>query len=257
MLRFYAEFFVQVCFRLERIRHFIDPIEGWEIIAEEFLLQVQSECERIGFQNLAYQTQRIINTVKSDDEFSGGAERKKQTVRVLVEELQRGIENKLHSCTFLRLDTARRDFYSEEDSPRFGTEIAEWVPASTYHINEAARCFALDRWDACVHHLMLATEMALRRWGRRFKLRKKTPIDLVDWKPVLDGANDELQRLRNLPKTTRRNQQIAKLAEQISDFGCIKDAYRNFSAHGREKYDETRASNLMRYVEVFMQSLVK
>ncbi len=64
MLRSYAGFFVQACFRLERLRFFIDRIENWEIIAEDSFLEIMTECERINFANLASQTTRILNEVK-------------------------------------------------------------------------------------------------------------------------------------------------------------------------------------------------
>jgi hypothetical protein len=255
VLRFYAEFFVEACFCLERLRTIIDRVEGWEIVGREFLLMFKQECERTGFTYLAEQTDRIIYEVKQDiPELS---QRKKTTVRALIEELQKGLDYKLKSCTFLRLDTFRKTFYSEEDLPRFGKEIEKAFPKTTYHIAEACRCFALERWDACVHHLMLATEEVLRKWARNLGLKADRPLVLADWEKILQQARSLLTALKNKPKTHVSDRRIQRLAESLANFELIKEAWRNYSSHGREKYDERRARNIINHVELFMQSLVR
>ena len=97
----------------------------------------------------------------------------------------------------------------------------------------------------------------LRKWGRLNKFQTKAPIDLNDWKAILDASKLRLDHLRNMPKSTKRDKSIQRLAEQLYSFGLIKDAFRNHIAHAREQYDERRAKNLMSHVESFSHSLVK
>jgi len=44
-------------------------------------------------------------------------------------------------------------------------------PQAAHDIGEASRCFALERWDAAVHHLMVTTEIAMRKWAKDMGVR--------------------------------------------------------------------------------------
>ena len=44
-------------------------------------------------------------------------------------------------------------------------------------------------------------------------------------------------------------------AQAASHFGVLKDAWRNYTAHARGKYDEREAADIMTGVRAFMQKL--
>jgi len=261
MQRFYADFFTRACLELERARELMQG-ESWRTNLDVTVWTVKTECERIGFQYLADQAQRISETIRKTNHRAGAAllggdYKEKDEIIILIRELRLGIEHKLKSCMFLRVHTHRMGFYSDEDLPRFGKEVAKAIPQATYHIAEAGRCFALERWDGCVHHLMLATEEALRQWAKNLKMKPTKPLVLSNWETIFQTAHGHLKILRNQKKTTQSDRKIKRLAETLAHFELIRDAWRNHSGHGREKYDERRAGNLINHVGLFMQSLVK
>ncbi len=259
MLRFYADFFTRACLELEKIRE-LTRRDGWRTDVDLTVSTVKKECERIGFRHLAYQAQRIIEKIhrpRIGAAVLAGEDNDKNEIVILSRELRLGIEQKLKSCMFLRVHTDRIDFYSDEDLPRFGKDVAKAIPRATYHIAEAGRCYALERWDGCVHHLMLATEEALRQWAKNFKMKPTKPLILSNWETIFQNAHHHLKDLRGKKKTIRLDRKIKRIAETLAHFESIRDAWRNHSEHGREKYDERRAANLTNHVGLFMQSLVK
>ena len=157
MLRFYADFFTRACLELERGG--LTRGDQWRVDVDLTVSTVRTECERIGFHNLAGQAQRIIDIIHTARHPVGAAvllreHEEREEIGILIRELRVGIEQKLKSCLFFRVHTDRIGFYSDDDLPRFGKEVAKAIPKSAYHIAEAGRCFALERWDACVHHYL-------------------------------------------------------------------------------------------------------
>jgi hypothetical protein len=259
MLRFYADFFTRACLELERGG--LTRGDQWRADVDLTVSTVRTECERIGFHNLAGQAQRIIDIIHTAKHPVGAAvllreHEEREEIGILIRELRVGIEQKLKSCLFFRVHTDRIGFYSDDDLPRFGKEVAKAIPKSTYHIAEAGRCFALERWDACVHHLMLATEEALRKWAKNLKMPPSRPLILSNWETIFQRAHNHLTKLKGEKKTIRLDTKIKRLAETLAHFEFVRDAWRNHSEHGREKYDERRARNLFNHVQLFMQSLV-
>jgi len=173
----------------------------------------------------------------------------------LLGELFDSTVSKLESCLFLSIDRDKIGFYATDDIPHFGKDVDKAIPKSTYHVAEAGRCYALERWDACVHHLMLAVEEALKKWACNLKLKMDRPLILSNWESILNAARTRLRTLKNQPKTSVSDRKIQRIGETLAHFEAIKEAWRNHCQHGRDKYDERRARNLFSHVETFMQHL--
>lgn len=255
MLRFYADFFTRACVYLERLHTRVLTLDQWQTEVEIDVIVVKKECDRIGFKHLAEQAQRIIDKAKRVEFAPESVQAQKNEIHVLLQELRLGIEQKLRSCLFLRVHSDKQSFYSEEELSLFGSDVQTKFDQASHDIAEAGRCFALERWDACVHHLMLATEIAMRKWAKDLKFKTKVPVELEDMEAILREAEAKLKVLKNQRRSAKRDRAIKYLAETSAHFGFIKDAWRKHSAHGRERYDERKAKNLMNHVEAFMRML--
>ena len=197
MLKFYADYFVRLSASLARLPHIVRNLKGWETVVHEELLNYKEECERTGFKQLARQAQRIINHVPLNSLPEELYADRRKKVEVLLGELFDSIVSKLESCLFLSIDRDKIGFYATDDIPHFGKDVDKAIPKSTYHVAEAGRCYALERWDACVHHLMLAVEEALRKWACNLKLKMDRPLILSNWESILNAARTRLMTLKN------------------------------------------------------------
>ena len=113
----------------------------------------------------------------------------------------------------------------------------------------------MERYSACVHHLMTAVEFSLRKWDRQCKLKTPRPLKLEDWSEILRAAQAKLGQLGNLKRSSSRDRQMKHLSETSGHFSFIKDGWRKHSAHGRQQFDETQAKAIMNHVEAFMRLL--
>lgn len=267
MLIFYADAFVKAQSEIQRIHQYgpmyKDKDQQWVDDTRAALGNLKAECERVNFDSLVAQIDRVgahvgLSRIMEITE-PGQISAMRSMVSSQLDDIVQAVKYELSRHVFLHISNDRKAWYSEEDQPLFGHEVACRFPNASHDIAEAGRCFALERWDACVYHLMLATERALRKWARTLKVKKTNkPLELMDWKPILDAATARLNVLKGKAgSNTKKAKEIELIAEKLSHFGLIKEAYRNVCAHGRSSYDERKARNILNHVQAFMQSLSK
>lgn len=158
------------------------------------------------------------------------------------------------SHVFIQIDPNKIDIYLE--AMKRLEVLADFNPSEkTPELLEARLCFALERYPACVHHLMITVEVSLRKWARQYKLHTRRAIAVEDWAKILKAAQDKLAQLSTLPRTTKRNKAMQHLSATAGHFSFINDAYRKDSAHGKDKFDEQSAKAIMNHVEAFMALL--
>jgi hypothetical protein len=81
-----------------------------------------------------------------------------------LEHLEIDFVQELCDVRLLRLNSERINYFLDDGDQTlpFGNEVAVAFPSATYDIREASNCFALERWPACVFHLMRTLEIAPR-----------------------------------------------------------------------------------------------
>lgn len=149
---------------------------------------------------------------------------------------------------------ARKVFMIEvEQSPYleshlFSTAVSERFPNAVHDIDEAAKCYALERPTACVFHLMRVTEYGLQAIGKLVRVKD----DRANWDIVIKKIDAELKK----EYKDREFKGLADFLASISaHMNAVKIAWRNRVMHvekkhtmeeAREIYDATRG--LMRYL---------
>ena len=257
MLNVNVSEFAFICFHLEKMQSecLFDPTsqtlakeeKEWRELVQSTLQALQVRASHMGLDATVGQSERIEKQVARGTSIG--------PLCYLLRDLEATTVRELKKPTFLMLRQDLSEFYSDEDEPVFGEAVSKKFRKAIRDIGEARRCLALERWDACVHHLMVATEHALRRWAKNLKLSTKRHIDDEEQRQILDAAEKQRKALVAAPKTKARDAKLQYVSETLGHFGFIKDAYRNYSAHGKERYDERRARNLMNHIEAFMRLL--
>ena len=159
MKRFFAAAFSTAFVELERLQGdsivMADDEAVWKERATKCSQGMSEECLEAGFDRLQDRCNRFANQIQTLPTLTAC-----YMLRDLLPEIQREMCRNMY---FL-VQENRKAFYQEDDTPLFGDIVAAAIPDSTPEIAEAGRCFALDRWNACVFHLMRAIELALHKW---------------------------------------------------------------------------------------------
>jgi hypothetical protein len=131
-------------------------------------------------------------------------------------------------------------------------------PAASEEIREAANCLALDRYTAAVFHAMRAAEIGVRALGEKLEIKIKSgkPIELAEWREILDGLNTAVQRIENLPNTTPgKDEDLLFCSEACAQFRFFKNGWRIRVAHARASYTEPQAKEALDHVRSFFETL--
>ncbi len=165
-----------------------------------------------------------------------------------IAELCSRFEHYLDGRSALMIPLSQRAYY---DAPGSGWErVIERFPRVIDDIEEASRCLALDRNNACVYHLAGVIQEALESLGRRLGVK----LD-----PTVDTWNGLAVKIENSMKVKQASMPKPKwkriepfYSEVLSDIKAIKNAWRNPTMHFRRRYTDAEAAKVYRRVQEFM-----
>lgn len=178
-----------------------------------------------------------------------------QELHGLFECARNTLHDELQTRVFLQVPTARASYY-EPAGPLFGKLVADKFPSCTWEISEAGRCYALARNTGCVFHLMRVLELGLTALGKVFDVS----LAHTNWGPAIDQIESRIRKMHEDPlwKGSDNRKELQEFYSQaVSHLGIAKDAWRNYTAHVRGKYDEQEAADIMTGVRAFMQKLAE
>lgn len=163
----------------------------------------------------------------------------------VLDHLNDSLSHELGKEAVFRIPPERKTYFERDDF--FGPEVATAFPSCARDIEKAGSCYALGQEDACVHHLMLVLERGLNALAAKVGV----PYQRTNWQNIIDTITS---KLKSEPRGPERDFHL----EVNSQFGFLKDAYRNHSEHAREDpYDMDKALSILNHVRGFMQALAK
>ena len=253
MLRFYAETFVaftrmttEICSLLkaweEDHRGEVLPAHILHMFSEK--LQILSNQLEIVWLPVTLQSMRTLQE----------AVRLKDPNRQLIpllNEVQDILQYELVSMMFFKIPNELTEYYQDHNE-LFGEQVSIQFPSAKYDISEAGKCLALGRNTACVFHLMRVLEIGLTALGNVFGIS----LSHTNWHPAIEQIEKKIREMGADPNrgaTWKDDQEF--YAQAASYVMVIKDAWRNYTAHARGKYDEQEAEMILRNVQAFMQKL--
>jgi len=154
-------------------------------------------------------------------------------------------------------------FYIPMEGAEFYDKPENWFPNSPaafpsakYDIEEACKCYALDRYTACVFHSMAVLQVGLYSLAHDLGIFLKYPLELAEWQEVISAIEAKIEPLRQLPRShPKRDELLTFYSGCAAQFRYFKDAWRNHVAHMREKYTQTQAHSILMQVRDFMEML--
>lgn len=139
-----------------------------------------------------------------------------------------------------------------EQMELFGSEVWMAFPSSVPEIEDAGSCFALERYTACVFHLMRALEPPL------LVLANLVDVDVKgNWNKALDQIEAALRKREHPDGPPAWEADRDFFTDAVTHFFFIKNAWRNYTMHLRLRHEEREATEVMTNVKAFMQKLAE
>lgn len=252
MLRFYAEDFCYATSIIGQIYMDLQskaPQQSSLDAVKVALGSLDARCRAVGLAMTSRQIERVQDLVQHDHYPStpAGLARFGRDLA----DINARLVDELKLRHFLAIDVARTTHY-EQSLPLFGPDVASNFPSTVYDLCEAGKCYALYRSTACVFHLMRVLEIGLRVFADRFGV----PSDRQNWHNIIEGIEKAVRAMDkdpNRPADWKDQQEFFSGA--ATQFMFVKDAWRNYVAHARDKCTEDEAERIFSSVRSFMQRL--
>lgn len=162
--------------------------------------------------------------------------------------------SELESHRFLHISPEEAKFYMHPE--KWFPETLVSFPSATGDIEEACKCYGLERYTACVFHSMAILQIGLYTLTNDVGITLKFPIQLAEWGDILRRIDDEIKPYATRPRGDSLREKYDNLyAGCACQFRFFKDAWRNHVAHNREVYDKDKAHSALMHVREFMESL--
>jgi hypothetical protein len=198
---------------------------------------IKRDCQYQGLTSVEDQIDLMLARLRSRPvTFEEMSQMRVDLVNRMIHELKR------RSFFQLKPDVAA---YFETAHP-FGEQVFQSFGSTAHDIEEACKCYACERHDATVFHLMRAMESPLRCLAKTVHV-KYSP----GWAGYLNRID---KKLRN-PKTKLRKARKEFLSNTSVLLWAVKDAWRNETMHLEKQYSPEQAAEIFRSVRAFMVHL--
>ncbi|HZL30917.1 MAG TPA: hypothetical protein VFC54_07645 [Pseudolabrys sp.] len=165
-----------------------------------------------------------------------------------ADHLRDRVQDELQNEWYFQVDRAEAQFYGKKTL--FGDHVATKFKDAAYDIENAGNCLALQQPTACVFHLMRSMEVALRSLGTRLHV-KIGPKDTIG--KILNDITPKLNAMPDQTESQKRKKE--RWAEARANLFHVKQAWRDNSMHGKQRYDRAHAYAIFMAVRTFMAHL--
>jgi hypothetical protein len=145
-----------------------------------------------------------------------------------VSDLQKAVERETTGISCLVLDLRGRDLYAGVHG--FSGTVCQRYAVAVDDMQEAAKCFALGRYTACVFHLMRVLEAGVHDLGRIAGNNDPGP----SWHSVLKKINHVLTETKYPQRSPELQRHSRFLQDVLPHMQAIERAWRNKVTHYEE-----------------------
>jgi hypothetical protein len=237
-----------------------------------FSEEIKCHGEKALHENLCYWLDRWLRAAVEEADLLGlsGAIKEigraqRALKRKIPSEIVQALDNvtrrtldELQSVMFLHIRPEGVKYYDGKElfeEGLFGQRVYIKFSAVAEDIEEAGKCFALQRYTATVFHLMRVMEYAVQKIGKKLKVKLKKAIKDESWYNILKAINDVV---KVMPEgTTRQKEKKDKYAGAAVHLNNVRIAWRNKVMHPKQTYTEEQAKTVLGAVEVFLKDIAE
>ncbi|MCH7923212.1 MAG: hypothetical protein IH975_09295 [Nitrospinae bacterium] len=266
MLRFYAESYlsslriIESATRLIKSGMFLTKKDAKDIVAA--LAELEHECGQL---NLTISLAHIKRIRKHTRDLSDRAKdmtdedltRKElksiySELEQLFVELQNRVIDELGTQYIFSIPSTRKAYFEDQ---QFAQSVVDRYQGAVDEMLEAGKCFALERYTACVFHLMRTTEAGLNSLGAFVlpdEFSETEPIP-ASWNKILGKINQLLKK----PPTDWPQGKHELLSEISAHMHAVNKAWRNDTMHLKSVYTSEMALEIFNATKGLMRYLAE
>lgn len=168
-----------------------------------------------------------------------------------VHDMEARLHDELKSRLFLSVLPSVASRY-EQAEPLFGVDVHIKFPNAQFEIDEAGKCFALDRATASVFHLMRVMEIGLRATAACLGSNLMASTN-PNWSQILRSMANEMASKKSARSWGGQDEEFFQ--EVYVTLDAVRNVWRNATMHVDQKYTLEEAQHIFGAVRGFMTKL--
>lgn len=192
-----------------------------------------------------------------------------QEIATQLEILDGRVDHEIDDIVFGFIPKDKVDYF--ENNKLFGDEVYKQFPSARQEIKDAGTCYAHNKYNATVFHLMRAVEIAAKLLVKEMKAEKyiivtiqggktpiRKPVELCDWGTLIKGLERALVELEKGARTnTQKKDKHIYFSEVVGSFRNFKDAWRNPISHSATNFLAGQTKDILESARHFMTKLAE
>lgn len=147
---------------------------------------------------------------------------------VLLMQSQNNVLLDMTKTLFLAVPHDQATRYAEANrKPPFGPEVQKRFSGAQRDIAAAARCYALDEWDAAVYHLMMVAGHGLRGLAIELQIERAATFEYQEWGKVIDDIEKKIDGMKLGQRTPDKAKKLEFYSKVTTQSARFKDAWRS------------------------------
>jgi hypothetical protein len=134
---------------------------------------------------------------------------------------------------------------------KFGADFPTRFPSAVYEVDEAGKCYALDRSTACVFHLMRTLEVGIKAVARCLGIPDPTKDAQRNWGFILREIKTAIDEKPSWADLKDKD----FFSEIHASLDAVRNVWRNATMHVETKYTPDEAKHVFNSVRGFMAKL--
>lgn len=206
----------------------------------EWLEKLVDQCAKLPLTLSTRQGERMVDAFKNEKNLSPSEFSR------MASDLRQRLEDELSQMLMLQVASKHSKLFGSQFP--FAEPVSQKLPKAVEDIQEAAYCLCLERWTACVFHLMRVMEMCVQKLGDKAGV---TLTHEKNWQNILDELNKAIKTLDQKAESTKQ------LAASVAHLYNVKLVWRNEVMHPKETYTEQEAEDIFENVRIFTGHLIQ
>jgi hypothetical protein len=170
-----------------------------------------------------------------------------------IDNISGRIRDELDEHLFFQLNPLLIRFYECTD-PLFGQDVSDKFPSLIYEIEEAGKCYALERSTASAFHSIRCLEGGIRALSRCLQIPDPTKAHERSWAKLLGTLKAAIDK--KWPTSSDRLSGDGEFFENAyAALAAIQNPWRNATMHLDQKYTADEAKHIFDVVRGFMRKV--
>lgn len=223
------------------------------------LKEIRALAKRSGLRTTVMATTACIETLQQRDYTTDRHADVRQHLENMAGQIRRLVTWEMVGLVYFEIPSD--DVHYWEEKKPYTPVVYKQFPKAAWDIEQASKCIAVNRYTACVFHLMCAIDVAIQRLAMRFKVKVTLSMS---WKIILDKLGTKIDQKYpsklpqgRTPLTTRQRLKGARYKEVLLLLDRVREAWRNDTMHSRRQYDDQEAIEIFEAVGTFMNRVAR